>query len=126
MKLTSKKPMTEEELIEARDALQIIKTKQEELRQEELSIREYVAKKLHDGEEGSKTITVGTTKVSITRTLTRSIGKDEAERLKQDDPKLYKELLSWRPEVKTSVFREHEEKASDYVVTKAGPPTVKF
>lgn len=125
-KSKSKKPMTEEELIEARDALQTIKSKQEALRGEEIQIREYLAEKLHDGEEGSKTITVGTTKVSITRVLNRTIAKDEAERMKQENPKLYAELLSWRPEVKTSAFREHEKAASAYVVTKAGPSSVVF
>lgn len=118
--------LTEDELLAAKKALEKNKKKQDELREQELEIRQYLADCLHDGEEGSKTVTVGSTKVAITRTLNRTITRDDAERLCKEHPDISVEALTWRPEVKTSGYREHQAVMDSYVTTKPGPPTISF
>jgi len=118
--------ITEKTLRKAQDELSRIRAEQARLRGAELEIREFIADSLHDGEEGSKTLTVGSIKLTITRKLNRTIGRDEAERFMQEHGDVAVEVLSWRPEVKTSGYREHQEIADQFIVTKPGPPEVVF
>lgn len=118
--------LTEKDLLDAKKKLASLKKKQDELRQQEIDIRTYLADVLHSGEEGSKTVTVGEVKLTITRPLTRSITRDEAERLTNEHPNIALEALSWRPEVKTSGYKEHQSVVDDYITTRPGPPTVLF
>jgi hypothetical protein len=118
--------LTEQDLLNAKKKLAEIKKKSEALREQEIEIRTYLADVLHDGEEGSKTITVGDTKLTIQRTLNRSITRDDAERLSNEYPDIALECLSWRPEVKTSGYKEHVNVMDDYITTRPGPPTVSF
>ena len=118
--------LTEEDLIAARKKLASNKKKQAALREEELAIREFIADTLFTEEEGFKTITVGSVKLTIKRTLNRSISRADAEKLTKEHPDLSLELLSWKPEVKVSGYREHQEIADEYIVTKPGPATVEF
>lgn len=118
--------LTEKDLLAAKKALADNKKKQEALREQELEIRTYLADVLHDAEEGSKTITVGSVKLTIQRLLNRSITRDDAERLSHEHPDVALECLSWRPEVKVSGYKENVSIMDDYVTTKPGPPTVTF
>jgi hypothetical protein len=118
--------VSESTLKEAAAELQRIRAEAAALREQELAIREFLADKLHDGEEGSKTITVGEVKLTITRKLNRSITREDAERLCQEHPDLSVEILSWRPEVKTSGYRANQEVADQFITTKPGPPEVVF
>jgi hypothetical protein len=118
--------LTEQDLLEAKKTLLKLKKKQDELREQELEIRTYLADVLHDGEEGSKTITVGEVKLTIQRVLNRSITRDEAERLSTEHPDISLEALSWRPEVKVSGYKEHQAVMDEYITTRPGPPTVTF
>lgn len=126
MKTKIKKPLTEAELLAAKAALEDCKRQQTILRDKELAIREELANELHDGEEGSRTITIGGTKVSITRNINRSIRQEDADRLKQDDKKLWAECLKFRPEVAVRAYKEHREFLDDYITSKPGPSTVEF
>ena len=117
---------SESDITAARKRIEAIKRQQEKLRDEELQLREWFANNFHDGDEGSKTIKVGGEKFTVKRTLNRTIGKDEAERLSQEHPDLSVEALRWKPEVVTSVYKDHAEILDDYITTKPGPPTVEF
>jgi hypothetical protein len=118
--------LTEQDLLAAKKKLAEIKKKSEALREQELEIRTYLADVLHDAEEGSKTVTVGEVKLTIQRTLNRSITRDDAERLTAEHPDVSLECLSWRPEVKVSGYKENVNVMDDYITTKPGPPTVTF
>lgn len=129
MKIATKKvapPIKLEELVAAKERLEELKQAQAIYRDEELRIREYLARKLHDGVEGSKTITVEGIKVTITRNLTRTIGVEEAEKLSKEHSDIALACLRWKAEVKVAAYKEHAEIMDDYVVTKAGPPSVTF
>ena len=126
MKVAKQPTLTEQDLLAAKKTLEANKRKQITLRDQELEIRAYIADCLHTGAEGSKTITVGGTKVSITRSISRSITREEAERLKQEHSDLYLECLSFRPEVRVAGYRSHTEILDDYISSKPGPATVEF
>jgi hypothetical protein len=118
--------LTEQDLIAAKKKLADLKKKQETLREQELEIRTYLADVLHDGEEGSKTITIGDTKLTIQRVLNRTITREEAERLTNKHPDIAFASLSWRPEVKVSGYKENASVMDAFITTKPGPPTVTF
>lgn len=120
-----KKPLTAAELMEARDGLHNIKQQIEVLREKELATREWIADRLHDGTEGSKTVTIDGVKVTITRNLNRSISEEEAVRLKQTYPKLWATCLSFKPTVRVGESKKNPE-MEDFIVTRPGPPTVVF
>lgn len=115
-----------DDLKAARKKLADLKRKQETLREQELEIRTYLADVLFNEEEGSKTLTIDGVKVSIKRILNRSISREDAERLSKEHPTESLAILSWRPEVKTSGYREFQSIADEYIVTRPGPPTVEF
>lgn len=117
---------TEADIAASRKRLEAIKRQQDKLRDEELEIREWFASNFHHEEEGSKTLKVGGEKFTVKRTLNRTIGKDEAERLSQEYPDLAVEALRWKPEVVVSVYKENADVLDDYIVTKSGPPSVEF
>ena len=125
-KASAKVPTVEDNVLHAKQRLTELKAVQQEARDEELAIREYLADQFHDGVEGSKTVTVGEIKFTVGRTLTRSITKDAAEELCRDLPELAETCLSWRPEVKVGEYKKNPTLLDKYIVTKAGPPTVEF
>lgn len=118
-------PITKSTLIEARDRLQELKAVQNEAREEELKIRTFLADKLHTEESGAKTTTIEGIKVTVTRTLTTSISREEADRLVQEHPDLSLEVLRWKPEARPGEFKKHPELA-EFIVVKPGPPNVDF
>lgn len=118
--------ITHDELVAARDRLFELKEEQTKAREEELRIREYLARKLHDGVEGSKTVTVDGIKVTVTRNLSRTIGVDEAEKLSKEHEKLALEVLRWKPEIRVGEYKKHTDILDEYIVTRSGPPTVEF
>ena len=118
--------LTEEDLIAARKELASIHKKAAVLREKELAIRTYLADVLHPAEDGSKTVTVGSVKLTIKRVLNYSISKSDAERLCAEQPEVSLEVLSWRPEVRAGGFKEHVNEVSEYITVKAGPPSVEF
>ena len=118
--------MTLSEITEARDRLLELKEVQAEARDEELRIREYLAKKLHDGVEGSKTVTIEGVKVTVTRSLSRTIGSAEAEQLSKEFPEISLACLRWKAELRVGEYKKHTEILDDYIVTKAAPSTVVF
>lgn len=120
-----KAPITKATLIEARDTLQSIRQQQEELREEELKIRTFLADKLHTEEEGTKTMTIDGIKVTIGRSINRTISRDEAERMTQEHGDLSLEVIRWKPELKVGEFKKHPE-LEEYITSKPGPPTVEF
>lgn len=122
----NKASTVEDNVLQAKQRLIELKAVQQEARDEELAIREYLADQFHDGVEGAKTVTVGEVKLTISRTLTRSITKAAAEELCHDLPELSQEVLSWRPEVKVGEYEKNAAVLDKYIVTKAGPPTVEF
>lgn len=128
MKTKSKPKMTEEKLIEARDALFAIQAKQNALREEELEIREYIVGSLYpaDKEEGATTITVGDTKVTLEKKFNRNIGKAEIEELKAKHPKLYAEVLSWQPKIRNGVYKQNADVMDKFITTSPAPSTVVF
>jgi signal transduction histidine kinase len=129
MTIATKKPAPAiklKELLAAKERLEELKQQQAVAREEELRIREYLARKLHDGVEGSKTITVDGVKCTITRNLTRTIGVEEAEKLSKEHSDLALECLRWKAEVKVGAYKKHTDILDDYIVTKAGPPSVEF
>ena len=129
MPIATKKPAPAiklTELLAAKERLEELKQQQAVAREEELRIREYLARKLHDGIEGSKTITVEGVKCTITRNLTRTIGVDEAEKLSKEHSDLALECLRWKAEVRVGVYKKHTDILDDYIVTKEGPPSVEF
>lgn len=113
-------------LNEARESLTAIRAKQAELRTEELQIREYLANRFHDGEEGARTQTVGGVKFTVTRKLNRTIGRDEAERLTREHPELSLEVIRWNPELRTGEYKKHVAIVDEYITTKPAPPEVTF
>jgi DNA-directed RNA polymerase subunit L len=126
MSTTKKKTIKGKDLIAARERLYELKAIQNNARDEELKIREYLANSLHDGEEGSKTFKIDGEAVTITRTLTRTIGQAEAEEFVKLHGDLSLECLRWKPEVKVAGYKAHREILDEYIVTKAGPPSVAF
>lgn len=118
----------EKTLIRAQKRLAELSRTMTDARKEELEIREFLFKELYpkDKHEGSTTITVGSTKVSITNTLRRTISREDAEKLKLDKPEIWATVLRFTPDVKVAEFRKHEDELSDYVVTKSTPPTITF
>lgn len=129
MTIATKKPAPAiklKELLAAKERLEELKQQQAVAREEELRIREYLARKLHDGVEGSKTITVEGVKCTITRNLTRTIGVDEAEKLSKEHSDLALAVLRWKAEVRVGEYKKHADVLDDYIVTKAGPPSVEF
>ncbi len=127
MKTASKKKgLTGPALAEARDRLHELKDIQNSAREEELMIREYLAKNLHDGDEGSKTITIDGIKVTVTRSLRYEIGVEEAERLGKEKGDLALSVLRWKPEVRVGEFKKNREELEEYIVIKPSPPSVEF
>jgi hypothetical protein len=122
------KTLKEKDIIAARDRLQELSRVQTEARGEELKIREYLVKGLYpkDKQEGSTTITVGATKLTLTVAYRRTISREDAEKLKIDRPDLYATVLRFNPEVRVGVFKEHEEELASYIDTKPTPPAVAF
>ena len=118
--------MTLSEITEAKERLLELKEVQAEARDEELRIREYLAKNLHDGVEGSKTVTIEGVKVTITRSLSRTIGSAEAEQLSKEFPEISLACLRWKAELRVGEYKKNREILDDYIVTKPGPPTVEF
>src|SRR6478736_6460191 len=112
---TKKTKITEEILADARERLQELKALQNTAREEEIAIREYLANALHDGEEGSKTVIVGGIKLSITRLINRSITREDADRLKQENKKLWLECLTFRPEVRVAGYKEHRDELDEFI-----------
>lgn len=128
MKTITKKPktITHDPLVEARDRLFELKELQNEARDEELRIREYLANFLHDGESGAKTVTVDGIKVTVTRNLNYSIDGPNAERFSKEHSDVALEVLKWKPTVSISGFKKNWDVASEYCVVKPGPSTVEF
>lgn len=120
-----KATISESDLQECKKELEEIHASQAELREKELKIREYLADLLHDGLEGSKTLTVVTTKVTVTRILNRTITRDEAARMQEEKPDLYATCLNFRPEVRAGEAKKHPE-IEEYISTRPGPPTIEF
>jgi len=124
--LDKRKTINRGDLIEARDRLFELKEVQNKAREEELKIREYLADKLHTAEEGSKTIDIEGVKVTVTRTLNRSIGKVEAEEFCKLHGDISLECLRWKPEISVTGYKKHQAILDEYIVTKPGPPSVAF
>lgn len=118
--------LTEKDLLLAKRELEKIAAKQQELRDKEFAIREYLANVYHLEEEGTKTFTEGDVKFTIDRPVRRTITKADAEKLSQDHPEESLEILTWKPEVKVSGYRDNQKIADEYITTRPGPPTVKF
>lgn len=118
----------EKDVIAARDRLMELSRIQTEAREEELKIREYLVESLYpkDKTEGSTTITVGATKLTLTVAYRHTISKEDAEKLKIDKPDLYATCLRFTPEVRAGEFKKHEEELSEYIITKPTPPSVSF
>lgn len=121
-----KKALKKKDLIIARDRLFELKEIQNTARDEELKIRTYLADNLHTEEEGSKTIDIDGVKVTITRTLTRSIGQAEAEEFARTHSDLALECLRYKPEVIVKGYKAHREILDEFIVTRPGPPSVAF
>jgi hypothetical protein len=127
MKTTPKKKVIKrDDLVIARDRLFELKELQNSAREEELKIREYLADNLHTEEEGSKTIDIDGVKVTITRTLNRSIGQAEAEEFCKLHGDLSLDCLRWKPEIKVSGYKKNQAILDEFIVTKPGPPSVAF
>lgn len=118
------KKITAALLKEARNDLQEIADQRRALEEKELKIRNFIADGLHDGDEGSKTVTVGDVKLTITRRINYNISKADAERLAKEHGDLSLEVLDWSPRVKASI-KKHPE-LQEYYTTKPGPPSVAF
>lgn len=117
--------ITKDVLLSARDRMQELKEIQNNAREEEIKIRTFLADKLHDGEEGSKTLTIDGVKVNVTRPISRIISREEADRLCKDHTDLSAEALRWKPEVVVSVVKAHPE-LEEYITSKPGLVTVEF
>lgn len=120
--------MTEEKLIEARNALFAIQAKAATLREEELEIRKYIVDSLYpaDKDEGATTVTVGNTKVTLEKKFNRTIGKAELEILKNKHPKLYEEAIAWQPKIRNGVYKDNRKLLDALIVTTDAPSTVVF
>ena len=121
-----KKSLTGAALAEARDRLHELKDIQNSAREEELQIREYLAKNLHDGDEGSKTVTIDGIKLTVSRPVYYTISSEDAERMSKEHGEVALECLRWKPEVRVGGFKKRLDIASEFIVTKPGPPTVEF
>lgn len=121
-----KKALKKKDLIIARDRLFELKEIQNTARDEELKIRTYLADNLHTEEEGSKTIDIEGVKVTITRTLNRTIGQVEAEEFGRIHGDLALECLRWKPEIVVKGYKAHREILDEFIVTKPGPPSIAF
>ena len=122
-------PIDKDMLLQAKDRLAEIHTEAKALREEELAIRTYLADALHPAEEGSKTIKIDDKlKLTITRSLNRSINRTDAEALSQELPTVAVEVLRWEPKVSVSAFKKLAEAHNlhRFITTKPGPPTVEF
>jgi len=117
---------TQEQLLDAKERLSELRIVQNQAREEEIAIRTWIADSFHNGEEGSKTITVDGLKLAIKRTLNYSITTADADLLHEEDPEAYGELLSFSPRVKTSAFKKLVDRVSKFVNVTAGPPSVDF
>jgi hypothetical protein len=118
--------LTEQDLLSAKERLADIKAEQDSLRIKELALRNHIADCFHTGVEGSKTVTVGETKLTVKRTLNYSITQSDAERLKQEHPEIATCALSWSPKVKVSGYKDHSDVMNEFITTKPGPPSVDF
>lgn len=118
------KTLKKTDLEEARERLFELKRVQNEAREEEIAIREWIANQLHPSDAGAKTVTHDGIKVTITRPLSYSITTEDAERLSRQYPEL--EVLRWKPEVKVGEFKKHESELAEFVTIKPGLVTVEF
>ena len=109
----------------ARDRLFELKQVQNEAREEEISIREWLAQ-FHDGDEGTKTVVIEGVKMAIGKPITRSITAEDAERLCNDYPEISVEVLKWKPEVRVAAYKANAEIVDPYITTKPGLVTVEF
>lgn len=126
MKKNKNTQITLDTLLAARERLFELKTEQAKAREEELEIRQYLADLLHEGVEGSKTITLEGVKVTVTRTLNRSIDTAEVERFCADHPQVSVTVLRWKPELKISEYKKNVDIVDEYITTRPGIPTVEF
>ena len=126
MKKNKKTEITLAILLAARERLFELKTEQAKVREEELVIRQYLADLLYKEEEGSKTITLEGVKVTVTRTLNRTIDAAEVERFCADHPQVSVAVLRWKPELKISEYKKNVDIVDEYTVTRPGIPTVEF
>lgn len=126
MKKNKKTEITLAILLAARERLFELKTEQAKAREEELVIRQYLADLLHKEVEGSKTITLEGVKVTVTRTLNRTIDAAEVERFCADHPQVSVAVLRWKPELKISEYKKNVDIVDEYIVTRPGIPTVEF
>ena len=118
------KKLRKSDLEEARDRLFELKSIQNEAREEEIAIREWIASQLHPEEPGAKTLTHEGIKLTITRPLAYSITADDAERLGRQFPDL--DILRWKPEVKVAEFKKHADEVGEFISIKPGLVTVEF
>lgn len=118
------KKITEAVLKLAREDLQEIAAEIAKLEEKQLKIRNFIADGLHDGDKGSKTVTVGAIKVTITRPINFSITTAEAERLVQEHGELSTEVLGWSPRCKSAIEKHPE--LAEYYTTKPGPPKIEW
>ena len=122
-------PIDTDIILRAKDRLEELKTSIAEMREEELAVRTYLADLFHEGEEGSKTTKLeGGLKLTITRSLNRTINRADADALTQELPEIAKEMLRWEPKVSVSAFKKLAEvhNLHRFITTKPGPPTVEF
>lgn len=120
------KKIRKSDLEAARDRLFELRRVQNESREEEVVIREWIANTLHTDPEGAKTLNVEGIKLTVTRPLTRTITAEDAERFSQDYPDLSAEVLRWKPEVKVAAYKANAALVDPYITTKPGLPTVEF
>ena len=98
------------------------------LRNEELKIRNYIAALIHPGESGPKTVEIDGIKLTVSRPVTYSINKEDAEALRVSHPSDAAVLLTWSPKVSVTGFKKLADNpdVARLVTTKPGPPTVTF
>lgn len=118
------KKITEAVLKSAREDLQEIAAEIAKLEEKQLKIRNFIADGLHDGDKGSKTVTVGSIKLTVTRSINFSITTAEAERLVQEHGELSTEVLGWSPRCKAAIEKHPE--LAEYYTTKPGPPKIEW
>lgn len=114
------------QLLAARDRFLELTQLIAEAGEEQLKIRNYIADKYHDGDEGAKTVNVHGVKFAVKRSLRRTITREEAERLTQEHGELSAMVLRWTPEIRDVEYRKHMEIMDEYIVTKPSPPTLEF
>ncbi len=118
------KKITEAVLKSAREDLQEIASEIAALEAKQLKIRNFIADGLHNGDKGAKTVTVGSLKVTVTRSINLSITSADAERLVQEHGELSTEVLGWSPRCKSAIEKHPE--LAEYYTTKPGPPKIEF